>query len=233
MVRLSVLAALDVVVAIAVRAAYGGGGVLSTAAGVVLGPVAVVAVYRFARRVGPTFAIGAAAMVFAGPLLGVLYMLSSYRSTYTHDALPALFGLSHPGWFALGVLVAAAVSFAPARALAAAGVAAAAVGVAVWGVHPLAGVQTSLHEAGWSVTFIEWLVIAGVLGLGLRARWPAAGIAGWLAIVVLRAAHRPFEHGAFWSALAPAVPAAALLLAAIGLLLPRRSPAARVAPDPR
>lgn len=233
MVRLGILVALDVLAAVAVRGAYGGGGALSTVGGIVLGAIAVAAVYRLARGIGATYAVGAAAMVFAGPLLGIAYMLPAYRPTYTHDALPALFGLTHTGWFALGVLAAALASVAPRVALGAAGIAAAAVGVAVWGVHPLGGVQTELHEAGWSVTFIEWLVVAGVVGLGLRARWTAAGIAGWLVLVVVRASHRPFTHGAFWAALALAVPAAALLLAAIGLLLPRRSPAARVAPDPR
>jgi hypothetical protein len=223
----------DVVVTLLVRIVYGGDGALSTLAGVVLGSVAVVAVHRIGLRVGRRFAFGAAAMVFVVPLLGAAYALGTYRPTYTHHSLPALFGLAHPGWFAIGVGLAVASAFAPATTTAAAGVLAAVGAAVVWGVSPLGDVTNALHETAWSITFIEWLPVAGVLGLVRKAPWSAVGTAGWLVFFVLRAAHRSFDEGAFWAALAPAVPAAALLLAAIALLVPRRSPAARPAPDPR
>jgi hypothetical protein len=230
---LAAVGAVDVLVAVAVRAAYGGAGALSTVAGIVLGAVAVAAVHRIATRIGPRFALGAAAMVFVVPFLGALYALSTYRSTYLHHALPALFGLTHTGWFAVGVGVAVAVALAPDVVTGAGGAVAIAVAVAVWGVAALGDVQGAVHETGWSVTFIEWLPVAAVAGLARRAPWLTLGAAGWLVLVVLRAAHRSFADGAFWAALAPAVPAAALLVAAIALLVPRRSPAARPAPEPR
>lgn len=224
--------ALDVLTALLVRVAYGGGSALSTGAGVLLGALAVVAVHQSGLRVGRRFALGAAAMVFVAPLLGALYALGTYRPTYTQHALPALFGLVHPGSFAIGVALAAAVAFVPAVAVAAAGVLAVVAAAVIWGVSPLGDVTGALHESGWSVTFIEWVPVAGVLGLARKVPWAAVGTAGWLVFFVLRAAHRSFDGAAFWAALAPAVPAAALLLAAIALLVPRRSPAARVAPDP-
>jgi hypothetical protein len=230
---LTVVAAVDVIVTVAVRAAYGGAGALSTVAAIVLGAVSVGAVHRIATRVGPRFALGAAAMVLVAPLLGALYALSTYRSTYLHHALPALFGLTHTGWFALGVGIAVAVAVAPGIVTGTGGAVAIAVAIAVWGVAALGDVQGALHETGWSVTFIEWLPIAGVVGLARRAPWLTLGAAGWLVLAVLRAAHRPFADAAFWVALAPAVPAAALLIAAIALLVPRRSPAARPAAEPR
>jgi hypothetical protein len=224
---------LDVLATVAVRTVYGSNGVLGTVGATVVGVFAVFAVHRLALPSGRRFAAGAAAMVFLAPILGACYALSTYRSTYTHHALPALFGLSQTGWLALGAGLAVLMAFVPAPVGAGAGVVAAAVAVAVWGVGPLGAVQGALHENGWSVTFIEWLPVAGVIGLARKDPWLAVGTAGWLVLFVLRAAHRPFDGAAFWVALAPAVPAAALLLAAIALLVPRRSPAPRVAPDPR
>jgi hypothetical protein len=225
--QLGIVATVDLVLPVLVRAAYGGGGVLATTCGIVLGPLAVVAVHRLATRLaGPRFALGAATLVPALPLLGVIYALPPYRTVYQHDSLPALFGVAHPLWFALGVALALAAAFAPARAFAAAGLVAAVVGLAVWGATPLGDVRSALHEDAWSVAFAEWLPVAGLLGLALRSRWFALGAGGWLVFFVVRAAHRTFEHGHFWAALAPAVPSAALLAAAIALLVPRRRPAA-------
>jgi hypothetical protein len=225
---LAVAVTLDVVLTILVRIAYGGGGALATICGIVLGPVAVVAVHRLGSSLGgPRFGEAAAVLVPVLPLLGVLYALPSYRTTYEHDALPALFGVAHPLLFAIGAAIAVVAAFAPVRAAAAAGAVALIVAVVVWGLGSLGGVRTSLHEAAWSVAFVEWLLVAGVLGAARRSPWLALALVGWLGLFLLRAAHRTFDHAHFWIALAPAVPAAAILSGAIALLAPPLRRAAR------
>lgn len=212
----------------AIRAAYGGGGAVPTVLGLILSPAAVVLVQLHGARLGGTrFGVWAGAVAVALPLLGIAYALPTYRSTYTHDSLPSLVGLEHPGWYAIGVGLAAVALVVPRFALAAAGIVAAVVAVVVWGVAPLSDLRSSLHEAGWSIAFVEWLVVAGVAGALRRSVLVATGFAGWLVFFVLRAAHQPFAGGHFWQALAPAAPAAALLAAAIASLAPRLRPASR------
>jgi hypothetical protein len=222
------VAGAELVLVALIAIAYGAGGPLQVAAALVLAPIAVAAVHAHGARLGgERFGVGAAAVYLVLPLAGVLYALPTYRSTYTHGALPSLVGLEHTGWFALGVAVAVSTLALPRQVFAAAGAAALFIGIVAWGFSPLGDVKTSLHEDGWSVAFLEWVLAAGFLGALRRSPWIAIGLGGWLALVVLRAAHRPFDDGAFWSSLAPAAPAAALLTASIWLLVPRlrRSPA--------
>jgi hypothetical protein len=54
----------------------------------------------------------------------------------------------------------------------------------------------------------------------LRSRRLGVALAGWLVFTVLRAVDRTYADGSFWIALGPALPAAAVLLASIGLLVP-------------
>jgi hypothetical protein len=215
----AVVAASAAVVAFAIGIAYASApGALAAA---VLSGVAAFVVSLHGRRLaGAPFGAAAGAAVVLLPLLGIVYALPSYRPTYEHDALPSLVGATHTAWFALGVGLAAAFLVVPRQAIALAGVAAAAAAVAVWGVASLTDLKNGLHENAWSVTFTGWLVVAGVAGLARRSPWIAAGAGGWLVVFVLRGAHRPFAHGAFWQALAPAAPAAALLFVAIALLVP-------------
>ena len=219
-------AAAEVLLAIGVATAYGAAGAASVAGALVLAPVAVACVYLHGVRLaGSRFGYGAAGAYVLLPLAAVAYFVPAYRPTYTHEALPSLLGLEHTAWFALGVAIAAASLVPPARALAAVGVAAAVAALLVWGTAPLGDVKVDLHEGAWSIGFLEWIVVAGVVGAARRSPWRATFLAGWLVLFVLRAAHRPFETGEFWSALAPALPAAALLVAAIALLVPRLRPA--------
>jgi hypothetical protein len=221
------VAAVELLVVLAIRVAYGGGGIVETVAGLVLAPVMVVLVGLNGRRLaGDGFGRAAAVVAVLLPPAGAVYALPVYRSTYTHHALPSLVGLDHSAWFALGVAIAAAALVAPTLALAGAGAVAGAAAIGVWGTSSLVDVKNALHENAWSVSFSEWLVIAGAVGVAFRSVTTMVWLVGWLGFFVLRAAHEPFATGQFWEALAPAVPSAALLVAAIGLLVPRHLRAA-------
>jgi hypothetical protein len=224
MTRRLVVAGACAIVAFVVGAAYAGA--LDALAGAALCAIGAAALHEHGRRLaGGVFGVAAAASIVVLPLLGIPYALPAYRSTYEHEALPALVGASHIGWFALGVAVVAAALFVPRPVFALAGIAALVAGIVVWGTSSLVDVKNGLHESGWSTTFAGWLVVAGILGTARRSPFAALGFGGWLALVVLRASHKPFDGGAFWAALAPAAPAAALLFVAIALLVPRLRPA--------
>lgn len=206
--------------------AYGDDGAFSTVVALVLAPIAVTATARVGRRLaGRGFGLAAAAMYVLLPALGRIYVFADYRSTFDHRALPDLLGLRATPAFALGVLLAVVLAFTP-RALAAAlGAIAIIVSLIVWGAHDLVGVKNGLHETAWSITMLEWLVVAGVLGAARRSAWLAVGLGGWLVATALHAAHQGYANAAFWQSLAAAMPAIAVLLSAIGLLVPRLRPA--------
>jgi len=83
--------------------------------------------------------------------------------------------------------------------------------------------MAGLREYTWSNRVLQWLPIAGTIGLARRS-WPAAALfGGWVgAFVVAEAASadRPVESGVFFVAFLPALPALAVLVAAIPLLVP-------------
>ena len=79
---------------------------------------------------------------------------------------------------------------------------------------------------------IEWLLVAGILGVLLRAPLLGLAIGGWLLAVILWGAHRGYADAVFWQSLAAAVPAGALVLSSLALLVPRLRPAKRRAPAP-
>jgi len=204
---------------------------LGLCAAVVLWPAATWAVHGLGRRLGgERFALACAAMLFALPIVATAYFLPPYRTTYEHDVLPSLLGVEHTAWFALGVTLAIVARLTPSRALAAAGVVAAVVGLFVWGLDPVQALRNPLHETGWSVALMWALPIAGFLGVARRSIWLALGVGGWLAFFVLRAAEAPYDSGAFWRELAPAMPAAAILATSLALLVPRFRPAPARAP---
>jgi len=206
-------------------------GFLGLLAAVVLWPAATWAVHGFGERLGgERFALACAAMLVVLPIVATAYFLPPYRSTYEHEVLPSLLGVEHTAWFALGVLLAIAARFTPARALAAGGVVAVVVALVVWGLDPVRALRNPLHETGWSIALIEALPIAGFLGVARRSIWLALGVGGWLAFFVLRAADAPYDSGAFWRELAPAMPAAAILATSLALLVPRLRPAPARAP---
>jgi hypothetical protein len=212
-----------------VAALWGSSGAASLPAGVValcLAPVAVWAVAKTASRLDPRPGFGtAAAIVYVLlPPAGALYFVASYRHFYLHEVAPSLVGLSSPAWFALGVGIAVVLAHAPARLLAVAGVAAAATAAAYWGTGPLHDIRNGLHETAWSITFLVWLVLAGMVGVARRSRVLAVAVGGWLVFFVLRGAPSGYAAGAFWRSLAPALPALALLLRSLWLLVPRLRP---------
>ena len=83
--------------------------------------------------------------------------------------------------------------------------------------------MAGLREYTWSNRVLQWLPIAGTIGLARRS-WPAAALfGGWVGAFVLAeagSADRPVKSGAFFLAFLPALPALAVLVAAIPLLVP-------------
>jgi hypothetical protein len=187
-----------------------------------LAPAAVFAVAAVAGRLDPRpgFAVGAAAVYVALPVVAGAFFLAGYRHEYFHVIAPALVGARIPWALALGVALAFVVARAPERPLAAAGVVALLAAGAYWGLGGLDDVRTGVHETGWSVTFLEWLPRAGVVGAAPPSPWLAATLGSWLGVFVLRGADAGYSHGEFWRALAPAMPAAAVLVSALALLVP-------------
>ena len=221
-------AATQALVALVVALRYGHGSPLAVVAALVLGPVAALATARLAGRVaGRSYAIGAAWTFVLLPLVATAFFASGYRHTWLHVVLPQLVGVRAPSSYALGVALVLGASFLPARAAALGGAAAAATALFVYGASALGDVRIGIHETGWSVSFAEWLPLAGVVGVARRAPLFAVALFGWLAFFALRGADRGYEGGAFWAALAPAMPAAALLVSALALLVPRMRPAPR------
>jgi hypothetical protein len=205
-------------------------GAAATAAALLLAPVAVWSVAVAGGRLGGRpFGLLAAATYVVLPALGTRYMLVSYRSTFAHEAIPNLLGLRGTPWFALGVGITLAVAYAPRVILAAVGVAAAAAALIAWGTEPLGGIRAGLHETAWSITLLEWFVLAGLLGAARRSIWLALALFGWLVAAILHGAHGGYDNAAFWRSLSVAAPAAALMLSSLVLLVPplRRSRTAR------
>jgi hypothetical protein len=210
-----------VAVVAAIARAFGTDGTASTLGALALAAVAVLATAALGRRVaGERFAVAAAAMYVILPLLANRFMLGTYRSTFDHQALPDLVGLRATPWFALGVVVTAALAFAPRRPAAVAGAAAAVVALLTWGTGDLASIRGGLHETAWSITLLEWFLVAGVLGAARRNGWLAVALGGWLVALVVHAAHVGYNDAAFWQSLAAGAPAAALLLTSLLLLIP-------------
>lgn len=98
------------------------------------------------------------------------------------------------------------------------------------------GNMASLREYTWSNRVLQWLPLAGAIGLARRSPTFAALVAGWFGAFVLAEAaspHRPVGDGTFFVAFVPALPAFALLVAAIPLLVPGvPARAARVSRQP-
>jgi hypothetical protein len=219
-IALAVLAAAELVVVAVIGRAYGTDGTASTLGALVLAPVAVVATAAFARRIaGERFAIAAAVAYVVLPLLATRFMLVTYRATFEHQALPDLVGLRATPWFALGVLLTAAL-VAPRRAAGVSGAVAAVAALIVWGSADLASIRNGLHETAWSITLLEWFVVAGFIGAARRNGWLAVALVGWLLAIILHAAHVGYDNAAFWQSLAAGATLAAVLLTSLALLVP-------------
>jgi hypothetical protein len=226
LIWLAVGCAAELISQITVRVETSSGSVVATAVAIVLGQITVVGIAFSGRRLsGPRFGAVAATVYAALPLLGTAYTLTTYRHTFVHEALPALVGLRHPLVFAVGAATALVFAFVPRPLLAVAGACAGVAGLAIWGVGPLSDIRNGLHETAWSITFAEWALLAGILGVARRSGLFAVGLGGWIAFVLLRAAAQGYADAAFWKGLAPAMPALALLLSALWFLVPRLRPA--------
>jgi hypothetical protein len=224
--RLATLAAAEAVGVGVIGARYGTDGTFATVAALLLAPVAVGLTYAIGKRLaGERFGLAAAAAYVALPFLGWLYMLSTYRPTFAHEALPDLVGLRATPWFALGLVLAA---FALVRPLA---VLFAAVGgfELVSGFGQLGAVRAGLHETAWSITMLQWLPIAGALGAARQSWFRALALAGWLAFAIGHAGGQGYDGAAFWQSLSIAAPAMAVLLSSLVLLVPRLRPQPAVA----
>jgi hypothetical protein len=219
--------AASVLVVVLVAATQPTSGALAVAVALVLAPVATfAAAVTAARFAGGWFPPAAAVVYVLLPLLANRFVLGVYRADFDAHALPALVGVQAPALLALGVVAGLAAAFLPARPAAALGVVALVAGVLAWGVGGLGDLQPMLHETAWSVALGEWLLVATVAAAVLRR--PLVGVAagGFVVAVVLRASTHSFGHAGFWRELAPAAPLAAVLLSALGLLVPRLRPAA-------
>jgi len=231
--QVAAAAVLEVAVVVIIAVATHHDGALSLLAAVVVAPLAIFVVWTLGTRLaGPRFGGAAAVVYIALPVVARAYFLALYRHTYVHASLPQLVGLEAPQSLALGVLCVAAMAYAPRRLLGVAGVLALIFGLAIWGIAPLTDIRNGLHETAWSITFIEWLVVAGVIGAARRSPWLAAALAGALSFFVLRGAPGGYDAGAFWRSLAPAMPVAAVLLTSLWLLVPRLRPVPTPTPAP-
>ena len=227
------LAAAALVVVALVAATQNTDGAVSVVVALLLAPVAVGATARIGGRIsGPRFAVAAAAVYVVLPFLANRFMLFDYRATFDARALPALVGVQHTWVFAIGVAVAVAMAFLPKAFAAGGGVLAFVIAAAAWQFEGVGRLQPAFHESVWSVTLLEWLLVAGILGALLRAPLLALAVGGWLLAAILWGAHRGYADALFWQSLAVAVPAGALVLSSLALLVPRLRPAKRRAPAP-
>jgi hypothetical protein len=195
---------------------------LSILAALALAPIAVGATSQLAWRLGgQRLEVGAAIVYAILPWLGHLYFYGPFLAVYDTKVVPALVGLEHTGWFALGVGIAAVLTLAPERLSAAAGVLAAAVALVAWGDGPWGRLWGNFHETTWSQTLLAFLPLAALVGAARKSPWLAAGLGGWLAFAVLRGLDRDYGTGGFWLSVAGAAPAIAVLLSSLAYLVPR------------
>jgi hypothetical protein len=236
---LAVIAAAQVVVVALVAAKEPTGGSFAVVVALVLAAPAVWGVEGIAARVaGPRLGLAAAALYVVVPAVGHVFFADTpqvaLRAGYDQNILPFLVGTRAPAWFALGVGLAVALRLGALRPLGIAGLAAGIVGAVLWIDAPWTGLYDNFHETAWSPTLICALPLACALGIGLRSPWAAAALFGWLGFFVLRAVHHPYYAGGdnFWSALAAAMPAIAVLIAGLGLLVPRLRSEQAAEPSP-
>jgi hypothetical protein len=81
-----------------------------------------------------------------------------------------------------------------------------------------------LREHFWSGRLIEWLVVAGLIAIGLRSRRALALVGGWfVAFAVVKGGYgqASIEDSSLLRILIPTIPAFVLLLAALPYLVPR------------
>jgi hypothetical protein len=88
------------------------------------------------------------------------------------------------------------------------------------------------REYSWSRRFLEYLPLAGLIGVGRRSL-PGAAFFGWLLLtVVVFPLGRPLDLLGLLGAIVPGLPVYALLTASIVFLVPRNEAAAARVPEP-
>lgn len=93
-----------------------------------------------------------------------------------------------------------------------------------WG--DLAHNFTFIREYSYSLRVLEWMPVAGAIGIARRSLPLAVLVAGWLfAYLAIQGSSSDVLDGSFYRVMLPALPAYVLLAAAIPLLLPSLSPA--------
>jgi hypothetical protein len=236
---LAALAALQLVVVAIVADREPTAGPFAVAVALLLAVPAVWAVAGIAARVaGPRLGLAAVTLYVVLPVIGHVFFADTpqlaSRAGYNRNVLPFLVGTRAPAWFALGIGVAVALRLGRLRIVGVAGLVAAIVAAVLWIDAPWTGLYDNFHETMWSPTLVSVLPFACALGIGLRSPWAAAALGGWLSFFVLRAVHHPYytSGGGFWSALAAAMPAIAVLIAGLGLLVPRLRPEQAVEQNP-
>lgn len=212
-----VLAVLEV---LAVRSHSHATATWPTVAALALAPFAVTAAAALGGRVGPRTGIATALVYVALPFAGRLYFYGPFLKVYDHELMPALVGLRHTWWFILGTAVAIVVAVLPERVAGMIGLVAGVAAAAAWIDTSWTTLYGEFHETTWSPTLLCYLPFAGVIGIATRRPWLAASIGGWFAVLLLRGVNRPYYTGGLWLSLAGAVPAMALLLTALALLVP-------------
>lgn len=83
--------------------------------------------------------------------------------------------------------------------------------------------MANLREHLWSNRVLQWLPVAGVIGLARRSGAAAALAGGWFAafaVAIGASPNLPAADGTYLVAFVPALPALALLAAAVPLLVP-------------
>jgi hypothetical protein len=189
------------------------------------------------------WAVVAGALLLASALLALWPARQDLAFGGAAGAAAAGAALAHPlAWPALGApVLALALARRPRAALLCTGVVLASLGVlaaarGVPGVHPgwhtIGASLDHFREFSWSRRVLEYLPLAGLVGLAIR-KPAAAGFFGWLLVtVILFPLGRPLELLPLLYALVPALPAYAFLTASIALLVPQRGPVAVAAPTP-
>ena len=93
--------------------------------------------------------------------------------------------------------------------------------------HRLSYTFTWTREYFWSLHVFEWLVVAGVIAVVRVSPVKAVFLGAWFFAFLLSRGGDPgldIREGTLWPALAPALPALAVLVASIPLLVPRLGP---------
>jgi hypothetical protein len=202
----------------------------------VLMPTLVGAAWWLGRTVaGRAGAVVAPLAVVLVPVLGAPYATASFRDTYVERVLTEAVGIAN-GWrFAAGALLLLAVALVVQRrqAFTVAGIGVAVGVLAVAALHHGVGLDVSkdafdanmagLREYTWSNRILQWLPLAGAIGVARLSPLAAILLATWFGAFALAYGASPnigVGDGGLFAALVPAFPAFALLVVSVPLLVP-------------